>query len=159
MSARLSAALAAGWLLAAAPAWSGEAARLDGAVRTPIVLDEATLATFPSREIDIAFESGHGRESGHYAGVPLWSLVERAGLVNAEGKNTALRHTLLVTGRDGYAVALALGEIDPDYEGKAVVLAFTGGEPAASFDALRLLVPGDVHGGRSIRDVVRIEVK
>jgi hypothetical protein len=27
-----------------------------------------------------------------------------------------LKHTLLITGRDGYAVALAIGELDPHYE-------------------------------------------
>jgi hypothetical protein len=50
-------------------------------------------------------------------------------------------------------VALALGELDPNYEGKLVILAYEGGEPPASSTALRLVVPGDVHGGRSVRDV------
>ena len=56
-------------------------------------------------------------------------------------KNAALRHTLLITGRDGYAVALAVGEVDPHYEGKSVILAYAGGEPPASIATPRLVVP------------------
>jgi hypothetical protein len=63
-----------------------------------------------------------------------------------------------ITGRDGYAVALAVGELDPHYEGKSVILAYAGGEPPASIAARRLVVPGDKHGGRSVRDVTSIEV-
>jgi hypothetical protein len=55
--------------------------------------------------------------------------------------------------------ALALGKIDPHYEGKLVIVAYAGGEPPASFSALRLVVPGDVHGGRSVRDVSIIELR
>ena len=79
--------------------------------------------------------------------------------IDEPGKNASLRHTLLIAGRDGYAVALAFGEIDPHYEGKSVILAYAGGEPPVSFGALRLVVPGDAHGGRSVRDVAAIEVK
>ena len=155
----LAASLAALWLAAALPAAAGEAARLDGAVRQPLVLDEATLSGLPRTEIDIGFETGKGRESGHFEGVSLWWLVEKAGLAPGEGKNASLRLSLLVTGSDGYQAALAIGEIDPHYEGKNVIVAFAGGEPPTGFDHLRLLVPGDAHGGRSVRDVVRIEVK
>jgi hypothetical protein len=45
-----------------------------------------------------------------------------------------------------------------DYEGKQAILAYAGGEPAASFGSLRLVVPGDAHGGRSVREVESIEV-
>jgi len=40
---------------------------------------------------------------------------------------TRLRHTIVVTGRDGYAAVLALAEIDPEFEGKQVVLAYRRG--------------------------------
>jgi hypothetical protein len=32
-------------------------------------------------------------------------------------------------GADGYSVALAIGELNPHYEGKLVILAYAGGEP------------------------------
>jgi hypothetical protein len=49
--------------------------------------------------------------------------------------------TLLITGHEGYAVALAIGELDPHYEGKSVILAYAGGDPPASSAQLRLVVP------------------
>src|SRR5262249_33294552 len=41
-------------------------------------------------------------------GVLLWTLLEKAQTIDEPGKNASLKHTLLITGRDGYAVALAL---------------------------------------------------
>lgn len=144
---------AAGHVLAAEPV------RLDGAVRQPLVFDDATLRALPKTSVAVDFETGKGREAGSYGGVLLWALVEKAGLQAGEGKNAALRRTLLVTGSDGYAVALAIGEIDPHYGGKPVLLAYESGEPAMPLDAPRLVVPGDAHGGRNVRGVVHIEVK
>ena len=132
---------------------------LEGAVKQRLVLDDRLLRSLPAVTIDITFETAEGKKSGRYTGALLWSVIERAGLVDDAGKNASLRHTLLVTGRDGYAVALALGELDPNYEGKSVILAYEGGEPRASSTALRLVVPGDVHGGRSVRDVATIDVR
>jgi hypothetical protein len=43
---------------------------------------------------------------GSYTDTLLWGLVEKARTVDEDGKNARLRHTLLVTGRDAYAVAL-----------------------------------------------------
>ncbi|MCX5578075.1 molybdopterin-dependent oxidoreductase [Kaistia terrae] len=132
---------------------------LDGAVRHSLELSEATLRAVPKTTLDVDFATGKGRETGRYAGALLWTLVEQADLVNEAGKNAVLRHTLLVTGRDGYAVSLSIGELDPHYAGKDVILAYEGGTPPVSPTNLRLVVPGDAHGGRSVRDVVRIEVK
>jgi len=130
-----------------------------GAVQHRLVLDEMLLKSLPAVAVDVTFETGEGKKSGRYTGVLLWPLIERGGLVDEAGKNASLRHTLLITGRDGYAVALAIGELDPHYEGKSVILAYAGGEPPASTEELRLVVPRDVHGGRSVRDVATIEVR
>ena len=73
------------------------------------------------------------------------ALLEKAEPIDEPGKNANLRRTLLITGRDGYTVALAVGEIDPHYEGKQVIVAYSGGDPPASMTFLRLVVPGDVH--------------
>ena len=63
----------------------------------------------------------------------------------------------MVRGGDGYAVALAIGEIDPAFENKQVVLADAqDGQPLA---AARLVVPGDAKAGRSVRGVAAIEVR
>ena len=156
--------IAAALILAASTAsvtfgGSPEAPVLEGAVKQRLVLDGALLKSLPAVTVNVAFETGQGKKSGRYTGVLLWSLLERAVLVDESGKNSHLPHTLRITGRDGYAVALAAGEIDPRYEGKSVILAYEGGEPPATSVAPRLVVPGDVHGGRSVRDVATIEVR
>jgi hypothetical protein len=56
------------------------------------------LKSLPSTTINVTFETGNGKSSGHYTGVLLWTLLEKAGLVDEPGKNASLRHTLLVTG-------------------------------------------------------------
>jgi DMSO/TMAO reductase YedYZ molybdopterin-dependent catalytic subunit len=90
----------------------------------------------------------------------LWTLLVDASVVDAPEKGAHLSHTILVTGSDGYAVALSMGEIDPKFEGKSVIIAYAkNGNPLGTEDGLRLIVPGDNHGGRAVRDVVRIEVK
>ena len=113
----------------------------------------------PAVTVDVTFETGEGKKSGRYTGVLLWALLEKAGPIDEPGKNAQLRHTLLITGRDGYAAALALGELDPHYEGKSVILAYAGGRAGRLVRALRLVVPGDAHGGRSVRDVSSIELR
>ena len=65
-----------------------------------------------------------------------------------------------MTASDGYAVVLSEGEVDPDFEGKTVLLAYAkDGKPLNPSDGVRLVVPGDHHGGRAVRDVVKIEVQ
>jgi molybdopterin-binding protein len=66
--------------------------------------------------------------------------------------------SIVITGRDGYRAVLAVGEIAPEFEGKRVLLAERmDGRPLGA-DHLRVVVPLDKRGGRSVRDVARIEV-
>ena len=139
-------------------AWAAPAS-LTGAVQTPLVLDEATLKSIPAVSLDISFKTTAGAETGHYTGALVWDLLAKAVPVNGPGKNAALKHTLLITGADGYAVSVAFGEMDPNFAAKQVLLAYDGAGGKASFAHLRLLVPGDLHGGRSVSDVTSIEVK
>lgn len=64
----------------------------------------------------------------------------------------------MIVGRDGYRAVQALGEIPPEFEAKQVILAERmNGNPLAP-DHFRIVVPLDKRGGRSVRDVARIEV-
>jgi len=64
----------------------------------------------------------------------------------------------VILGRDGYRAVLALAEIAPEFEAKQVILAdHIDGKPLDA-DHLRVVVPLDKRGGRSVGDVVRIEV-
>jgi hypothetical protein len=64
-----------------------------------------------------------------------------------------------ITGADGYTALIALGEIAPQFEGKKVLLDHEMNGFSLPGRALRLIVPGDGLGGRSVRDVVRIDVE
>lgn len=134
-----------------------ESVMLTGAVKSPDGITKADLARLPQIDVSLDAHTDQGPLQGTFRGVLLWTLIDRAGMVNADGKNAYLRHTILVSGADGYAVALGEGEIDPKLEGKQVILAFLkDGKP---FDGLRLIVPGDAHAARDVSDVETIEVK
>ncbi len=120
-------------------------------------IDRAMVEQLPAIEQTVSFLTGHGREQATYTGALLWSMLERTEMLGAD-RRARVRRAIVVTGRDGYAAALALAEIDPEFEGKQVLLAYRrNGQPIAG-NTLRLVVPGDRHGGRSVRDVVRIDL-
>ena len=142
-------------LLAALPSMAAELT-LDGQVRHPASWSAASLQELPAAIVERSFLSSHGREKGLFKGVPLWTLIEKAGLADDTGKHPELRHVALITGSDGYWVAVAIGEIAPDFEGKQVLVAYErDGKP----EALRLVVPGDKHGARDVHDIARIEIR
>ena len=142
--------------------WAGQAGAAEpaldvaGHAEHTLHLTAADLKALPQAAADISFETGHGQESAHYAGALLWDVVEKVGITDEPGAKAKhhLQHALLVTGRDGYQVAVAIGEIDPEFENKTVLLVDDGPEKG-----IRLVVPGDKHGGRAVRDVVKIEIE
>jgi DMSO/TMAO reductase YedYZ molybdopterin-dependent catalytic subunit len=131
-----------------------------GNVQHPEQLTVQDLEKLPQTTVQVSFATGHGQESATYAGALLWSVLAQVELVNVAGKNTRLRHAILVTGSDGYEIALSLGEIDPDFEGKSVILAVSkNGAPLDDKEGIRLIVPNDRHGGRAVHNVETIEVQ
>jgi DMSO/TMAO reductase YedYZ molybdopterin-dependent catalytic subunit len=129
---------------------------VDGHAEHALRLTIDDLKALPQSAVDVTFTTGHGPQSGHFTGVLLWDVIQKAGIVDEAGAKTKhhLQHALLVVGRDGYAVVVSLGEIDPEFEGKTVLLT---DDNAA--EGVRLVVPGDKAGGRNVRDVVRIEIE
>jgi hypothetical protein len=120
-------------------------------------IDPAMVEQLPGIDEKVSFLTGHGPEEAAYTGALLWSVLEHAAMLGGD-RRARRRHTIVVTGRDGYAAALALAEIDPEFEGKQVLLAYRRNGQPIERNALRLVVPGDRHGGRSVRDVVRIDL-
>ncbi|HVV94006.1 MAG TPA: molybdopterin-dependent oxidoreductase [Hyphomicrobiales bacterium] len=145
-------------LLCAAPAFAADIdlVKPDGQHRT---LTAADLAQLPAVSEHIAFQTEHGNRAADYAGPRLWDVLKAAGLAGNGPPRDLLRDALLVTGSDGYGVVVAMGEIIPEFEDKDVILAQKMNGQPLSGSEVRLAVPGDRHGGRSVRDVVRIEVK
>jgi Oxidoreductase molybdopterin binding domain len=151
-------------LVAASLALAGSVARAadqDITVVAPAeqtrTIDPAMVEQLPAIEEKISFLTERGPEEATYTGALLWSVLDHAQMLGGD-RRARLRRTIVVTGRDGYTAVLALAEVDPAFEGKQVLLAYRrDGKPMAG-NALRLVVPGDRHGGRSVRDVVRIDI-
>ncbi len=131
---------------------------IGGRIEHPRTVTLTELQAMPAATVELDSATSKGVEHVKYTGPLLWTLMQAAQPVDdPSGSNTALQHTLLARGQDGYAVALSIGEIDPRMEGKPVLIAVTrDGEPV---NYLRLVVPGDVHAARSVRDLASIEVR
>ncbi len=151
-------------VLLAAPAGFAQAqsVRITGAVDQPREWSAADLAREPATTETVFLHTGHGAISGSFTGVALWTLLQEAGIkIDPAGKNDIIRHTVTVTGGDGYSAVLSLGEIDPEFGGDQAIIAYQkDGKPIddpAGF--ARLVVPGDKAAGRSVSGVVTIEVR
>ena len=145
-------------LFAVAGGASATGFSIGGQVQKPTQLSANDLRTLPPTNVTVSMLTEHGQESGTYTGALLWTLLANAQFV--EEPKGHLRHTILVTGSDDYTVAIAVGELDPNFEGKKVIIAYAkDGKPFDIDDGLRLIVPGDKHGGRAVKNVVHIEVK
>lgn len=155
LSKALSAALFASLLLAS-PVSADPATDtlvIDGLVKQPLHLTASDLAALPSTDAPLPDTS--------FAGPSLWSLLDKAGFGDdLANRKTRAKHYILATGSDGYEVVIALGELDPDLEGKSVIIALKrDGKPLDPKDGFRLVVPGDHHGARGVHQLVHLEVK
>jgi DMSO/TMAO reductase YedYZ molybdopterin-dependent catalytic subunit len=91
-------------------------------------------------------------------GVYLRDILDAAEVnYNPDVKNDTLSMYIVATGSDGYQAIIAYGEIDPSFAGQPVLVAYEqDGQPLT---ALRLVVPGDKHGGRYVSNLVSLEVR
>ena len=60
---------------------------------------------------------------------------------------------------DGYQAIVAWGEIDRGFENKEVLLAVTEDGRPLDDEGPRLVVPGDIRGGRYVTGVTRIRLE
>ncbi len=127
---------------------------ISGQVQQPASFTLESLAALPPLEVEAVREGG---VRTNYVGPLLWPLLSAAGLVDAPGKNTHLQHVFIARGADGYAVAVAIGELEPGFEDKRVIIAYK--QDGAPLATPRLVIPGDHKAGRAVRDLVAIEVR
>jgi DMSO/TMAO reductase YedYZ molybdopterin-dependent catalytic subunit len=138
--------------LAADP--GGIAVSVAGGAETVLTME--ALAAMPA--VAVPFAAGHGGHAASFEGPLLWGVLDRTGVIDAAKPASQVRQSVLITGSDGYTAVLALGEISPAFEGKQVILAERMDGQALAPGHLRIVVPGDARGGRSVRDVARITV-
>ena len=151
-------------LLAASPAAAGRAPAdapagivIAAGAASGHLVTPAELASLPTVQVQVAAEPGHGPPRA-FEGPLLWTVLGRAGAVDAGRMHDQVRQTVLVTGRDGYTAVLAVGEIAPAFENKQVIVAERADGQPLGPEHLRLVVPGDRRGGRAGHDLARIVV-
>jgi hypothetical protein len=134
-----------------------ESIALTGAIHDPSPVTREEMMKLPPIDVTVSQEADHGPASGNFRGALLWTIVQQAEPVDGPEKNADLKHVILVSGADGYTAALSEGEIDPKLGNKQVIVAYQ--KDGAPLEGFQLVVPGDVHAGRSVQDIAIIEVK
>lgn len=129
-----------------------------GQANTPVHFGIEELAALPAIQINTAFLTDRGTHPASFEGPLLWTVLQKAGAIDPDKHREQVSQTVMITGRDGYRAVLAVGEIAPEFEGKQIILAEKMDGKPLDADHLRVVVPLDKRGGRSVRDVTRIEV-
>jgi DMSO/TMAO reductase YedYZ molybdopterin-dependent catalytic subunit len=152
---RFSLAIAA--LVLSAPCARAQNVTVSGRVTHAGPMDVTALSALKQVSFKGSFNSMSGAQTHSWTGPLLLDVLDHAGLTDEPGKRTHIRHVILARGADGYAAALAIGEIDPKGEGKQVLVALT--QDGKALKTPRLVVPGDKSFTRSVHDLTVIEVR
>jgi hypothetical protein len=139
-----------------------DAILITGAVEHPKSLTLAVLKREPATTETVSLMTERGDLTASYTGVLLWTVLEQAIIKLSPGtKNDILRHTIVVTGRDGYEVVLSVAEIDPKFGNDRAIIAYTrNGKPLTRDRRFaRLIVPTDKSAGRAVFGIARITVR
>jgi DMSO/TMAO reductase YedYZ molybdopterin-dependent catalytic subunit len=115
-----------------------------GNVPRPLTLTTEDLAKMPRARV-VAYE-----------GVWLHEILTKAGLVHGSDRPGYI----VVSGADGYRAVFSLAEADPTVtENRILVADKVDGQALTGRDgSFRLVVPGDIRGVRSVRQLTKIEV-
>lgn len=127
---------------------------ITGRVEQPATYPVRGLTTMPAVQVQGTVEDG---ALSTFVGTLLWPLIAAAKPIDETERGSYLQHVLFARGADGDAVAIAIAEIDPGFEGKPVVIAYK--QDGALLPVPRLVVPGDRRSGRNVRDLVAVEVR
>lgn len=157
-------------VLALASAVSGQGAprptspsfTLGGQIANPRSYTPEDVKALSAKEVTLEYTAANQPQKHSFRGVPLWDLISSAKpQFEPNTKNDSLRWVVQATGSDGYTASFALGELDPNFGNKGVLVAFEqDGQPLPPEDGLlRLVVPGDLKGGRFVSALVTVIVR
>lgn len=144
-------------LLAPLPALA-QSVDLTGPAGQHVTLTAAQLAVLPRVKVTL---DNHGTQHD-FEGPLLIDVLAKAGApTGAAIHGPELATIVLVTAKDGYQVAIGLGEADPGTRPNRIILADrSDGQPlGATAGPFQLVIEGDVRPARSARMVTAIEVR
>ncbi len=134
---------------------------VQGLVATLQTDNLASLQALTPYTETVTYSAGGSSVTDTYTGALLWDVLNSDGiLTNASIKNDILRYLVTVTGSDGYNVDFSLGEIDPAFGDEPILVAYsdTGGQLAGGSGFARIVVPGDIAGGRYVSNIASLTV-
>jgi len=136
---------------------------ISGAVQTEATLTLADLQALPTQTVTAETRTRMGSQgTATYRGVLLKDLLDMVAKLQLDPntKNDALARAITAYGSDGYRATIAYGEIDPDFGGQPILVAFEiNGQPLADRDGMcELIVPGDKLAGRWVKNLVALTV-
>ncbi|HEX3605034.1 MAG TPA: molybdopterin-binding oxidoreductase [Candidatus Dormibacteraeota bacterium] len=130
---------------------------VDGSVDHPTLFSVADLASLPGHSLDLSFGTHAGAQHHAEAGPLLFDVLAKVGpRFDQRVKHGELRGFVVITGADGYEAVLSYGEIAPTFGGRTALLSLK--EDGKVLAAPRLVISGDVGGGRDVSLVVRIQL-
>jgi molybdate transport system substrate-binding protein len=121
-------------------------------------MSAARIAALPRLTQRVGFMTGHGEQQNDWSGHLLWDVLVASGVVDPAKPAEQVHLVVHVTGADGYVAAVALAEIAPQFANRPIQVADQMNGAPLPDHTLRLIVPGERRGGRSVRDVVRIDI-
>jgi len=125
-----------------------------------VVLARSDIESLPHVQLTIP-ASGDSAAPIRYEGVALKSVLEKAGVEFGHSlRGKRMTSCLLVEAADGYRVVIALPEIDPDFNDKQVVLAFSqNGKPLDAKDGpYRIVIPDEKRMARWVKQVTTLKI-
>ena len=94
-----------------------------------------------------------------WTGPLLWDVLADAGAIDPAKSAEAVRLAVRVVGADGWTAVFGLAELSPQFAARPIQLADRMNGAPIPDQGLRLIVPDEHRGGRSVRDVVRIDIE
>ena len=122
-----------------------------------VSLDASELGKLPVTEVDASDHQTKHR----YSGVLVRDILGLVGAPVGDAlRGKALSLVVRITANDNYTVVFALAEFDPGFSDRSIILAEQqDGQPLPDNAApFRVVIPGDSHPARWIRQVKSIEV-
>jgi len=135
---------------------------ITGELQNPVFLTFDQLEALPlqSQSLTVSFQAGSAVEQHTFTGFLLYDVLNfLKPQFDPTVKNDRLRFYVSATGTDGYQAIVAWGEFDPFFGNKQILLAVTQDAQSLAPQGPRLVVPGDIRGGRyvSLVDTIRLD--
>ena len=135
---------------------------LSGDVGTPGIYTAPALQTLTPTSETVTYNAGGSAVTDTFTGPTIWTLLQAAGGIttNPAIKNDILRKLVIASGSDGYQVAFSLGELSPNFGGEPILVAYADslGQLTGSDGFARIVVPGDIAGGRYVSNLASLTV-